>query len=90
MRLIDADKLEEKIESDFRHKKITGYDRDLLLHYLDVEMAPTVDVQPVVHGKWIDYDDDYGNLDCSVCDGRSPNDTEWPYCPYCGARMNGE
>ena len=38
MTLIDTEKLEEKIEYDFKHKKITRYDRELLLHYLDIEM----------------------------------------------------
>ena len=38
MTLIDAEKLEKKIEKDFKHKKITRYDRELLLYYLDIEM----------------------------------------------------
>lgn len=45
MRLIDADELEKKIVSHYTHKKIDRYDHDLLLHYLDVEMAPTVSLE---------------------------------------------
>lgn len=41
-RLIDADALEVVVESHYKHHKISRYERDLLLHYLDVEMAPTV------------------------------------------------
>lgn len=40
-RLIDADALEKKIEKHLNERKIDRYDRDLLLHYLDVEAAPT-------------------------------------------------
>jgi len=43
MTLIDTEKLEEKIEKDFKHKKITQYDRELLLHYLDIEMLIVAD-----------------------------------------------
>lgn len=46
------------------------------------------EVQPVKHGKWIGVDyDTY--FECSEC----KNMTDWQlykYCPYCGARMDGE
>ncbi len=41
-RLIDADALEVKVNYQYEHNEITRYDRDLLLHYLDVEMSPTI------------------------------------------------
>lgn len=41
-RLIDADALINTIEQHDKHLKISRYDRDLLLHYLDVEMAHTI------------------------------------------------
>lgn len=41
-RLIDVDALEEKVEKHYKTLKISEYDRDLILHYTDVEMAPTV------------------------------------------------
>ena len=41
-RLVDADALEKKIEKNLKERKIDRYDRDLLLHYLDVEAAPTI------------------------------------------------
>lgn len=53
------------------------------------EIKPA-NVRPVVHGRWIDYDDDYGALCCSVCDKDAPEDTRWPFCPNCGADMRGE
>lgn len=58
---------------------------------------PAADVQPVVHGKW----DDYGaGVCCSICGislfhqdennnwGIEPS--KFAFCPYCGARMDGE
>ena len=41
-RLIDADALDEKVEKHRKMLKISRYDRDLILHYTDVEMAPTI------------------------------------------------
>ena len=40
--LISRDELEVVVETHYKHHKISRYDRDLLLHYLDVEMAPTI------------------------------------------------
>ena len=40
--LIERDALSNTIEQHYKHLKISRYDRDLLLHYLDVEMAPIV------------------------------------------------
>ena len=41
-RLIDADMLEKKVEKHRKMLKISEYDRDLVLHYTDIEMAPTI------------------------------------------------
>lgn len=40
--LIERDALSNTVEQHYKHLKISRYDRDLLLHYLDVEMAPAV------------------------------------------------
>ena len=62
-----------------------------------VAKAPAADVEPVVHGRWVqvvchvEYED--GFVDrlyecCSRChepNGRKTSD----YCPNCGARMDG-
>ena len=60
-----------------------------------LEEAPTLDVRPVVHGKW---KLDEGGWYCSVCELYPPFDCDpeekgIPLCPYCGADMrelNGE
>lgn len=55
----------------------------------------TADVQPVRHGRWI-IDREFGNdvmsneqmLICSEC-GKGIFWGKRPYCPNCGARMDG-
>ena len=69
---------------------------------LCVENFPAINAEPTRHGKWLFSDYDY--FTCSVCGGQyftdadSTKDAEamlennayYPYCPYCGASMNGE
>lgn len=54
--------------------------------------APTIDAEPVRHGKWIGYAGTIGN-ECSVC-GKwidvLQGTAEMNYCPNCGADMRGE
>lgn len=50
-----------------------------------IDNAPTTDVQEIKHGRW---ENDYCFwLKCSVC--QKQNDDSTPYCPYCGAIMDG-
>ena len=57
-----------------------------------VEDAPSADVTPVVHGKWIntrpivEYKG-FCQVKCSICESIEPYGN---YCPNCGARMDGE
>ena len=54
---------------------------------------PTIDAEPVRHGKWIEsdeYDVFCGRLyKCSNCNTFVISDFD-NYCPYCGARMDEE
>lgn len=66
-----------------------------------INEAPTVDAEPVRHGKWLFSDYDY--FTCSTCGGQYftgadstkdakamlENNAYYPYCPHCGARMDG-
>lgn len=65
------------------------WDGDMLPGDFDdiIRAVPSADVAPVVHGRWID--DDCAFMRCSLCGYE--NDWEWatPYCPNCGARMDG-
>lgn len=59
-----------------------------------IKLIPSVDVAPVRHGRWEDYEEN--TWQCSECgeqfyleDG-TPQENEYRYCPNCGARMDGE
>lgn len=57
-----------------------------------VDDLPAADVQEIKHGKW-KYDSGdvgYANYLCSECDNFLSFDEDidlYPYCPYCGAKM---
>ena len=54
-----------------------------------VDKCPTVEAVPVVHGRWKTTDTLLGRCCvCSVC-GSCPT-MEYRYCPYCGAKMDGD
>lgn len=51
-----------------------------------IKAVPTID--PVKHGKWIEYPIADGMNQCSVCGVLRFGDSN--YCPNCGADMRGE
>ena len=54
-----------------------------------IEDAPTADVVEVKHGMWLHKN---GEMICSVCGGEALMDEvyyESPFCPDCGAKMDG-
>lgn len=81
MRLIDADGLcEGRVEND--------------PIVIAAKCAPTVDPENLrLHGDWL-FDDDMDRY-CSRCGRRAPmpyfeiKQICTPYCPYCGAKMDG-
>ena len=93
-RLIDANALSCEIDGcSFE----SGYDAGKVL--IMIAEAPTVDAVEVVHGRWIPLEyDGYadGNpvwdlWECSECqeEHSGDEDTLTPYCPNCGAKMDG-
>ena len=102
MRLIDADAL------DFCFPMPDDFNSTL--KQIGIEMAkarvvnaPTIEAEPVRHGRWIISGKEYRNQDvtCSEC-GDKHETYGWPrkqlekeyqkkhYCPNCGAKMGGE
>lgn len=96
-RYIDADAIVEL--KGAACKAATGLDLKKLLD----DYAPTVDAEPVRHGRWIYCEDDSGQdgIVCSLCGHFVP----WYYdyyessddlikdnikCPHCGAKMDGD
>ena len=74
------------------HLKMMNYSSDsATLDCLQlVQEAPAADVVEVRRGKWLKGDmPTYGGYKCSVC---KENTVEYkkPYCPNCGAKMDGK
>lgn len=95
MRLIDADALlESEICAEY------GYnDNGLLLIPMrdvinSIRNAPTIDAEPVRHGRWIKVLGGNGLVstircsECGNCD--NPSYIMGNYCWFCGAKMDGE
>ena len=80
MRAIDADALLKKDEW-------LTWDGDSynVVHVIDVLCAPTLDVEPVRHGYWIEGRD--GSCMCSECGKVSRYEIGY-YCSNCGAKMD--
>lgn len=52
-----------------------------------VNAIPAADVAPIIHSKWV-----YGEFDiphCSECGHEVMPNVISPFCPNCGARMDG-
>ena len=72
--------------------------RDLLHEYMNTEdftlghlddcicEIPSLDVQPVVRGEWVE---DGAVMKCSVCGNSSDHCGTENFCNYCGADMRG-
>ena len=87
-------------------KGIAVFDQDLevLIPLSDVrkalQMTPTADVAEIRHGYWIEKNlDDFRKVECScsMCgwSGVENYDSyvdihDFEFCPYCGAKMDGE
>lgn len=88
MRLIDADALKEFLKPHDMWKNNRTYltwEEIWEQECEDIDAQPTVDVDPVKHGRWISDED--GNISCSVCGQHGVGDN---YCEKCGAKMEVE
>ena len=65
----------------------------ILMAYNEIHSMPTVEAEPVRHGKWITKDVGFlqESFVCSVCGGWEHNleceHEDLNYCPHCGAKM---
>ena len=90
MRLIDADELAKEFEALAVAGWNTGQPTSWGQAYEEasdiVDNAPTIEAEPVRHGKW-EYIGGYGYQHrcskCFMCAGYRTN-----YCPNCGAKMD--
>lgn len=87
MRLIDADALFEALGLDQYNngEGMTAEEEWIAAAIMD---APTIEAEPVRRGRWVAKG--YPWNACSCC-GTYVNGYDcWSYCPYCGAKMEGE
>lgn len=91
-RLIDADALDY-----LTHRECVGhgeyYDMEIVTK-VRIDNAPTIDAEPVMHGKWIEHDDGTVLCECSECNEKYLLYEEHilgrNFCPNCGAKMDKE
>lgn len=97
MRLIDAVKLQEKLNEYYNPdttKPYGGMSVDAVAAMSAIDNAPTVCAEPVKHAHWepaerdgcISYADHYRQ--CSVCKGKECFWGGKNYCSNCGAKMD--
>lgn len=87
---------EARAEKAERERDVaTNRMKDIISKVLSV---PAADVEPVVHGKWLEIEEIYGDIrwKCSACgiewcfiEG-TPEENGTHYCPNCGAKMTEE
>lgn len=104
MRLIDAEKVLEKLEKVMNRSEGSNVSLDYIIGLragmTAVKIANVVEVEPVKHGRWIDADGYYTckPFICSNCnakvhtclEGVTCGATKTPFCPCCGAKMDEE
>lgn len=93
MRLVDADNLKNILSEKI--KTTTSYltKRALRLFIDLLDTMPTIEAEPVKHGKWLEVEPE-SDIDfyCSLCE--TEISTNWDYqgsfdyCPECGAKMD--
>lgn len=108
MRLIDADILAEGIKKYFCNVcsepeigKCKACNIAEILSMIDD--TPTIDAEPVKHGRWIIHREEifepnrsecYINrplpTECSVCGFAEMRASRFAFCPNCGAKMDGD
>ena len=87
-RLIDADALKEYIDCGHLRNPCEVCFSELDVVNL-IDKQPTIDAEPVRHGKWIYHVDSESIGEtwiCSECNGEEFCRTK--FCPHCGARMD--
>lgn len=95
MNLVDKDSLLAKLEAERQYLVNRGHlaaEHHVVHHALRIVYdEPTVDAEPVRHGKWriVNVPKKWGGatLRCTECNTGATR--VWNYCPNCGAKMDG-
>lgn len=93
VRLIDANKFHEKIMKDYDYD--LSRNENIAQFLLRIETAPTIEAEPVRHGRWIFVGEEtthdgwtYRKHKCSECGFSTVEAIN--FCPNCGADMRGK
>lgn len=83
----------KEIETEKQYPFASDEERGLTAGFCEVDELvnnqPTVDAVEVVHGEWIYWGKDvWRQCKCSEC-LTSYGCIDTPYCPHCGAKMDG-
>lgn len=91
MRLIDADALHADLSELATLRSGSQVAKGLITALEAIHDAPTIEAEPVRHGRWEEHPDVcslFRGWECSECkqiiSGGRGN-----YCPNCGAKMDG-
>lgn len=79
MRLVDADALPVKFDG-----------HTVGVWKSDLDAAPTIEAEPVKHGRWIDRPGTKGQVYCSECrtlETSTDSNYKSRRCPNCGVKM---
>lgn len=90
MRLIDADEVIKHLEKCIADPMFDNDYRKIcfaICKYIDD--VPTIEAEPVKHGRWLICCDGYYPY-CSSCKKEPQGRGMTGYCPNCGARMDGD
>ena len=98
MRLIDADAFVKGWQDTLdENPDKKGTDAHLVseLFIALLKEEPTIEAEPIRHGRWEKSPHLYGYVRCSVCKNCNVWDewvdgNKWNYCPNCGAKMDLE
>ena len=63
---------------------VEAYDRAARI----IDQMPTIEAEPVRHGRWLPCMMLKYKYECGCCE--EPSNYPPPYCPNCGAEMNGK
>ena len=99
MRLIDAMAYRQVLEEEKNFTLDEDVNMGLEIVIADLVDAPTIEAEPVRHGRWDDtgrytFTDGSLAIRCTECGAALHLDEwekyHWNYCPNCGAKMDGD
>ena len=85
MRIIDADELKA-----LRELYIQGKLQFVENEYDLIDKCPTIDAEPVRHGRWLEAEKGVFPKYCGKCSECGKVRDKENYCPNCGAKMRLE